>query len=1314
VATIDNLSIQIEGSADKLSESLGKLEAILARLASSSRRLQGIANRGTRSMGEMAQEAKDAGNDTQESGKQIGEATNKIRGLGDASMRSVSGISGFWQAMKNVGSFGKSAFKAISFLPKVFGGQLIDSIKNAGQKVGFFFSQIKRVAMYRLIRTAIKFITQSFQEGMKNLYAWSSAVNGEFAKSMDTLTTASKYAGNSLAAMASPLINAISPAIDFVVDKLVDMFNVINQIIARLTGQTSYTAAKKVASQWQEASDSAAGSARHAADEIKRTILGFDEINKLNGDNKSTGGSGSGSGLDNAASNMFETRPIEGSVSSFADQLKSAFENANWKELGTTLGEKINELVGKINFADAGKKVGEAINGWFTTKYWTLETINFTNIGNKIAEFLNNGLKEIDFETIGRAMVQKMTIIGDLIIGFFTDFDWGQAAEKLSDFVKGIYNQLTDWFKKYDWGDLGLTLYNKIKDALTNFDFNGIVQSFFELLGSAARAAISLGAGFVAGLWTDIAAWWSENITADTFTETVHNILDAIGQGFSNIGQWVWDNILNPFMAALTGNENWASDLLKFGANIWDSICEGVTNAIASIETWWKTNVVPIVVDAIEKAGFAWERLKEFGKNIWDSVCEGIKTAISSVGTWIKEHIFDKFLEKFKAAFGIQSPAATMIDPGKEIMNGVLKGISNVMSTIAQWIIDNIFNVFTAAFKLTQEVIDALMYIGGDIIGFVLKGILAVMGGIVKWVADNIIKPLVDAFKQDDEEVQGDDFSSKLWDAIKSKWTSSDKKLTVNLEANKTAMDLWDAIKKEWNKESRTLPIGIIKAWKDDAVSWLGLNNLSATALINVKLAQTATNVWHDFKREWDKDSRAVQVGIVKAWNGDAISWLQLDNLKADISMSINLEKTASEIWIDFKREWNKDSRVVQIGIVKAWKDDAVSWLQLDKLKASVSVKLVKTWTLPPIQALGLKNLSSKVAMSMVKTWRNTTLKWLGLDGLKSSVAMSMVKTWKTTVLKALGLNNLQAKVSITLERKGWTTVEKYVDGSFGGATGGGGKTAGGGGGRGGRSYPVSVSLEKGWSGTPTSAVGLDGMNSTATVDLTQGWVGSPTGAVGLNNLESDTRIGLIQNWIGSALDWLGLSNLTTTVKAELQIDKNKKKIVLRSDAHDANTWTLETQALGGIFESGKWSKIPQYAGGTMNAATHGSLFLAGEAGPEIVGHVGGRTEVLNKSQLAAAMYSAVHSAMSGVSLEANVYTGGGNDGSDYDTMYSAMYDAFTAAMARSDERDREKVQLMREIASKEFTAEVTANSMAQGMTRMNRRAGTTVVPVGT
>lgn len=65
----------------------------------------------------------------------------------------------------------------------------------------------------------------------------------------------------------------------------------------------------------------------------------------------------------------------------------------------------------------------------------------------------------------------------------------------------------------------------------------------------------------------------------------------------------------------------------------------------------------------------------------------------------------------------------------------------------------------------------------------------------------------------------------------------------------------------------------------------------------------------------------------------------------------------------------------------------------------------------------------------------------------------------------------------------------------------------------------------------------------------------------------------------------------------------------------------------GGVYSNNSWKNIPQYANGGI--PSHGSMFVAGERGAEIVGHINGRTEVLNQSQIASAIYSAVYSAMS-------------------------------------------------------------------------------------
>lgn len=71
----------------------------------------------------------------------------------------------------------------------------------------------------------------------------------------------------------------------------------------------------------------------------------------------------------------------------------------------------------------------------------------------------------------------------------------------------------------------------------------------------------------------------------------------------------------------------------------------------------------------------------------------------------------------------------------------------------------------------------------------------------------------------------------------------------------------------------------------------------------------------------------------------------------------------------------------------------------------------------------------------------------------------------------------------------------------------------------------------------------------------------------------------------------------------------------------------------GGVFSNGSWSNIKQYANG--GSPSHGTAFVAGEHGAEIVGHINGRTEVLNQSQIASTIYSAMISAMTRMQQQA-------------------------------------------------------------------------------
>ena len=493
-------------------------------------------------------------------------------------------------------------------IPKFFGGQLVGNVKKATNTIGTFFKTIKRIATYRLIRTALKEITKYMGEGMTNLYNWSKTADRTFSNSMDRIATSAKYLGNSFAAMASPLVNALAPAIDFIIDKFVDLFNTINQIFSRLAGKSSYTAAKRVATQWGDASKKTGS----AVASMKRTILAFDEINKL--DKPSSGRSGGGSSAASASS-MFETRAISGSISSFADQIKAALKSSDWKGLGTLIGNEVNKIIDKIDFASIGAKVGNAINGLFTTRYWTLEAINFTNIGYKIAEFLNNTINRINFEYVGRYMVKRMTVIGDSVIGFFTNFNWGQAAGSLSDFVVGLYKELNKWFSRQDWSGIGRTIWEKLKDVIANIKYTELARNMAEFIGRKIRASAELIGGFMRGVGADIKRLWDEEIRGQNWEETGYNIMVYVGRGFNNMADWVFDNIIDPFNSALFGND-WIEKASKF----FDPLIDGIKTFKNDFD-----DAVRFLKKLFGEIGDEFQKFVDKINQLWNSISQGWK-----------------------------------------------------------------------------------------------------------------------------------------------------------------------------------------------------------------------------------------------------------------------------------------------------------------------------------------------------------------------------------------------------------------------------------------------------------------------------------------------------------------------------------------------------------------------------------------------------------------------------------------------------------------------------------------------------------------
>lgn len=199
----------------------------------------------------------------------------------------------------NMGKVTNAAKKAKEEVKKNGFKELGENAKKATPHLTTLFNSLKRIAMYRFLRTIIKEITSAFKEGIQNAYQYSKILDGEFARSMDRLATSSLYLKNSIGAMVMPIINILTPAIDFLIDKFVALLNIVNQVFSLISGAATWTKALRYPKEFAEA----AGGATAKVKELKKTILGFDEINKLTKQSTPSGGGGANA-LD--YSKMFE------------------------------------------------------------------------------------------------------------------------------------------------------------------------------------------------------------------------------------------------------------------------------------------------------------------------------------------------------------------------------------------------------------------------------------------------------------------------------------------------------------------------------------------------------------------------------------------------------------------------------------------------------------------------------------------------------------------------------------------------------------------------------------------------------------------------------------------------------------------------------------------------------------------------------------------------------------------------------------------------------------------------------------------------
>lgn len=432
-------------------------------------------------------------------------------------------------AKKAAKEFGIFSAKALTFPFSA----ITSNIGKFGNAVSKLFSKIKSVIMYRAIRSAIRMVTDGFREGTNNAYQWSKAMGGTFAASMDSLATSSLYLKNSLGALATPIINAIAPAVDYVIDKFVALLNIINMTIARLTGASTWTKAIKYPKAYADAANQAAGSTGKLAKALV-TILSIDELNPLNGDNGSGGGGGGGTGSALDYSSMFEeVEQTSGKLEGLFDPIKKAWDNK-----GQAVMDSIQNALNGV------KSLVESVGASFW-EVWTngtgQQTVEhllgiFTGINNTIGNIASQLAKGWNTDNLGTKIIQNLWNVLNDILGTWDD----------------IANTTAEWAKGLDFVPL-LTALEKVSGAL-----EPVVDTITKGLKWAWENVL-----LPFGKWTIEDALPAGLNLIGSALEVLNPLLEALGRIF----QPIWDNIIVPIAGtigkAVVDFINWVADGLE-------------------------------------------------------------------------------------------------------------------------------------------------------------------------------------------------------------------------------------------------------------------------------------------------------------------------------------------------------------------------------------------------------------------------------------------------------------------------------------------------------------------------------------------------------------------------------------------------------------------------------------------------------------------------------------------------------------------------------------------------------------------------------
>ena len=567
--------------------------------------------------------------------------------------------------------------------------------KSASGGLGGGLKNILKYAFgIRSLFVLVNKLRSALVDGFKNLAQYSGETNNSISMLMSSLTQLK----NAFAAAFAPILNVVAPILNTLIQKIISVVNTFGQLTSALTGKTTYVKAKKVQQDYAKSLNSNANSAKNAKkanEELKRTILSFDQINKMDDNSSSDSNSGIADTGGLSPSDMFETESIPSKIKGIADMIKQAWKNADFTEIGAMVGNKLNAALNSIPWDKIkntcnkiAKSVATFLNGF-------LETVDWKLVGNTLAQGINTAFgmantfaENFHWDSLGKA-------IGNGINGALGGLDWNLIQETVRNIATGITDTLNCFIQTTDWALVGQSFGNGI-NTIIDFAYTAVHNFDWAGLGTAL---------------------------ADFVTGTVETI------DTGKIGQMISDGIKGLFdfgLSAIEGLDWWTmgdtiyNKVKDFLVNIdWGGIADSAFEAVGAGFGGLAAFIGSFVSDALADAQHYFQKkVEECGGSIPLGIFKGIKDAVVGIAEWIKDHIFTPFMKGFTAAFGIHSPSTVMAEQGGYIIDGLLKGVKDNISKFLNYIKEIPGKVLKAIGNIKNKVLQK----GSDIVSGLKDG----------------------------------------------------------------------------------------------------------------------------------------------------------------------------------------------------------------------------------------------------------------------------------------------------------------------------------------------------------------------------------------------------------------------------------------------------------------------------------------------------------------------------------------------------------------------------------------------------------------